>query len=91
VTANARHRFAVRGRVQGVGYRAFARAAALRFGLTGFAHNEPDGSVLCEAEGPAAALEQFAAELRRGPRFSRVDGVAVAAVPLQGGVGFDIG
>ncbi len=44
-------RFIVRGRVQGVGYRYFARKSAESLGLTGFARNLADGSVEVVAEG----------------------------------------
>ena len=35
----------VKGRVQGVGYRAFAQKKALELGLSGYAENLPDGRV----------------------------------------------
>lgn len=47
----------VRGRVQGVYFRASTRDEARRLGLTGWVRNEPDGSVRVLAEGPRAALE----------------------------------
>ena len=39
-------RFLVGGRVQGVGFRVFAQAAAVREGVHGFARNLDDGSML---------------------------------------------
>lgn len=41
----------VSGRVQGVGYRYFARETAAMLGLNGFARNLPGGDVEVEAEG----------------------------------------
>jgi len=53
----------VSGRVQGVGYRGFARLVANRYGVTGFASNEPDGRVSIIAEGDKTALDQYVADL----------------------------
>lgn len=65
----------VSGKVQGVGYRAFARSAARELGIHGHAHNLPDGSVEVLACGSPHALEELLARLRAGPRWSRVDGL----------------
>jgi acylphosphatase len=43
----------VEGRVQGVGFRWWARARALELGLVGWAENLEDGRVRVIAEGPA--------------------------------------
>ncbi len=48
-----------RGRVQGVGFRARAAAAAARCGVRGWVRNEPDGTVRCIAEGDPAATSSF--------------------------------
>lgn len=53
------------GRVQGVGFRATVRHAAQGFAVTGWVRNEPDGSVLLEAQGEPADLEQFLDEVAR--------------------------
>src|SRR5690242_452673 len=48
----------VRGRVQGVGFRAFVVYQALELGLSGYARNLSDGrTVEVVAEGPMPALE----------------------------------
>jgi acylphosphatase len=66
----------VRGRVQGVGFRWFTRANALRIGgLTGFALNLGDGRVQVVAEGPEERCEQLLDWLRNGDTPGRVDGV----------------
>ena len=52
------YRFVVSGRVQGVGYRYFVLRAAGTLGVTGFARNQPDGSVEVVAEGGAEALAE---------------------------------
>lgn len=88
----AARRFLVAGVVQGVGYRAFARRAALRLGLVGWAKNLADGRVEVAAWGPEDGLEALAAELGRGPAFGRVDGICRAEeVDEVGGLtGFEI-
>lgn len=66
-------RYIITGRVQGVGYRYFTVRAAERFGVAGTVRNMADGSVEAVAEAALEVLEQFRAELERGPRFGRVD------------------
>ena len=51
-----RRRWRFTGTVQGVGFRYYARAAALHLGLTGWVANNWDGSVTLEAQGERAAL-----------------------------------
>jgi acylphosphatase len=75
---------AVRGRVQGVGFREFTRRHAAALGLTGWVRNRPDGSVELEAEGPRPALDELVRRLHTGPRLSRVDAVEVAWLPPNG-------
>jgi acylphosphatase len=66
----------VRGRVQGVGFRWFTRAAALRIGgLEGFAVNLGDGRVQVVAEGRRPQCEQLLVWLRSGDTPGQVDGV----------------
>jgi acylphosphatase len=70
-------RFRVSGRVQGVGYRAFAARAARALRLSGGASNLDDGRVEVVAQGPAHALERLEAALGEGSRLARVDRVEV--------------
>ena len=55
-----RRRWRFTGTVQGVGFRYYARAAALHLGLTGWVANNWDGSVTLEAQGERAALDALA-------------------------------
>jgi acylphosphatase len=66
-------RFLVRGKVQGVFFRASAQQRATELGLTGHARNLIDGSVEVVAQGEADALETLAEWLRVGPPSARVD------------------
>lgn len=77
------HAFA-EGIVQGVGFRYFVRDAAARHGLTGWVRNRIDGTVEVVAEGPRPSLEALDAEVRRGPRGSRVDRVHATWSPATG-------
>jgi acylphosphatase len=58
-----RHRVQFSGRVQGVGFRATARAISARFRVVGWVRNEPDGSVLLEVQGSSADVAAFLTEL----------------------------
>jgi acylphosphatase len=68
-------RWVVVGQVQGVGYRYFARQAAVGLGVRGWVRNLPDGWVEIQAAGAPEALESLKAELRRGPRGAVVEDV----------------
>lgn len=57
----------IRGRVQGVFFRAGTREMALQYGLTGFVRNVPDGSVEAVFEGPKADLKNALEWCRTGP------------------------
>jgi acylphosphatase len=59
--------YRVEGRVQGVGFRWWARKTALALGLRGRVRNMADGSVEVRATGPSDALDRLAAELGHGP------------------------
>jgi len=64
----------VRGRVQGVGFRHFARQRAQAHGVAGFVRNLPDGAVGLHAEGAPAGPQAFP-HLRRLPPRAAAGGV----------------
>ncbi|HXN55253.1 MAG TPA: acylphosphatase [Myxococcales bacterium] len=74
----------VRGRVQGVFYRASAQAEALRLGLAGEVGNLPGGEVGAVAEGERQRVEEFVAWCRRGPPSAQVEDVQVRYGAPQG-------
>lgn len=80
-------RWLVSGRVQGVGFRAFAARTARGLGLTGGASNLPDGRVLVVAEGPVHALDRLEAALWEGPRFARVQNLETSPATLADALG----
>ncbi|HEX9469539.1 MAG TPA: acylphosphatase [Bradyrhizobium sp.] len=65
----------IRGRVQGVGYRAWVEHRARAHGLEGWVRNLRDGSVEAVLAGPADAVAEMIALCRRGPSSARVDAV----------------
>jgi acylphosphatase len=65
-------RFLVRGKVQGVWFRAATREQALALGLVGYAQNLPDGAVEVLACGPSQAIDQLEAWLAIGPPLAKV-------------------
>lgn len=75
-------RYRIRGRVQGVGFRAFVWRRASELGLCGWVRNRGDGSVEALADGDARTLEILEEALRRGPSWARVDGVEVLDEPV---------
>ena len=71
----------VRGRVQGVGFRATTAHEARRLGLTGWVRNRLDGTVEVLAAGDDAALDGLAAWLKQGPRGANVTGLDIHPAP----------
>ncbi len=67
----------VRGRVQGVYFRASAPREARRLGLTGWVKNRPDGNVEILAEGEEDTLKELIGWANRGPSAARVERVDV--------------
>ena len=73
-------RIQVFGRVQGVFFRVSTREKAQELMLTGWERNEPDRSVLIEAEGTEESMEAFIAWCKVGPPSAIVEGVEVADI-----------
>jgi acylphosphatase len=65
----------VRGRVQGVGYRAFVQDQALQLELEGWVRNRRDGAVEAVFAGAEEAVAAAVAACHRGPPDARVDAV----------------
>jgi acylphosphatase len=70
-------RFLISGRVQGVGFRWFARDTAVREGANGWVRNLSDGRVEAFVEGDADSVDRVERALRHGPGGARVDQVDV--------------
>lgn len=64
----------VRGRVQGVGYRRWAVAKAEEIGgISGWVHNDYDGSVMLRLCGDEAQIDMMIQACEKGPAWGRVD------------------
>jgi acylphosphatase len=66
-----------RGRVQGVGYRAFVADEAMNRGIAGWVRNRRDGTVEAVLAGPPDAMAGMIEACRKGPWGARVGGVDV--------------
>ena len=62
----------VKGRVQGVWFRASTKEIALEIGIKGFVKNLLNKNVYIEAEGSSEQLQQFLNWCKKGPRLSHV-------------------
>ncbi|MBL0211500.1 MAG: acylphosphatase [Holophagaceae bacterium] len=65
--------FRAKGRVQGVGYRAFVIRQARARNIVGWVRNEADGSVAGQASGDASDLALFRSLLCKGPAWAFVE------------------
>jgi acylphosphatase len=75
--SEARARAVIRGRVQGVFFRAETRDRARSLGLSGWVRNVPDGTVEAVFEGDRERIESILGWCRQGPALAQVDEVLV--------------
>lgn len=83
--------YTVKGRVQGVFFRASTRRAAESLGITGYAINLPDGSVEVLACGPESEVDRLGDWLQQGPDMARVDSVKVESIDVDAPSDFQTG
>lgn len=81
-------RLRITGRVQGVGYRAWAIQEAVRLGLRGWVRNRADGSVEALVVGADDAVAVMIEACYEGPFAARVKEVAVSEAEDDGSDGF---
>ncbi len=81
-------RAVIRGRVQGVWFRAWTVEQATRLRLSGWVRNRTDGSVEAIFSGPKTAVAEMLTACNRGPTAAGVDDVDVEPCPPPGGLGF---
>lgn len=80
----------VKGKVQGVFYRASTKAVADQLGIRGTVKNEPDGSVVIEAEGEPALLDMFLDWCKEGPENAEVTAVETNEGELKNYRNFEV-
>src|SRR5262249_33481615 len=73
--SNAILHVTIRGRVHGVGYRAWVEDRARASRLEGWVRNRRDGSVEAVFAGPASVVAEMIAHCRHGPPSARVEAV----------------
>ena len=67
----------IKGKVQGVFFRAETQKAANDFSLTGWVRNTSDGRVEAVFEGEAKSIDKMLKWCHKGPPFARVEEVTV--------------
>ena len=77
----------IKGKVQGVFYRASAKAAAEKLHITGWIKNTREGHVEALASGEEANLRQFVEWCQKGPEQAAVSDVIELAPPSDGPAG----
>ena len=78
----------VTGRVQGVGYRAWAIETASRLGLRGWVRNRSDGTVEALVIGAEDEVAAMIEACREGPFAARVTEVQISDAADDGSDGF---
>ena len=73
----------IKGKVQGVFFRASAQQRALALGLNGWVMNQPDGSVLLRATGNPEGLAQLEAWCKQGPSGAKVGSLEKRDLPEE--------
>lgn len=81
-------RLSIVGRVQGVGFRAWAVDEAMQRNLRGWVRNRRDGSVEALIIGQPDAIAAMVVACRRGPPLSQVDAVHQNLADDDGSAGF---
>jgi acylphosphatase len=80
----------VKGKVQGVFFRASTQEKAKEIGIKGFVRNELDGSVYVESEGSEAQLSEFITWCKHGPKMASVESCLVKEGNVVGFIEFVI-
>lgn len=83
------YKIRIRGKVQGVFFRATTNLKAQFLGINGYVMNLPDGSVYIEAEGTKKQLDNFMDWCKQGPSGARVAEVNVTEDNLVGYTHFE--
>ena len=74
----------VKGRVQGVGFRAHVEYHGSKIGVTGWVRNVGYDTVETVAEGTREQMEKIIEAVKQGPRASRVDEARIEKETVTG-------
>jgi acylphosphatase len=85
----------IRGRVHGVGFRAWTQREAERRGLEGWVRNRRDGTVEAVFAGNEDTVEAMLRACRQGPSGARVEGIETGesdtrTIPRPGSGRFEV-
>jgi len=80
----------IKGRVQGVSFRAATKAVADQLGIRGIVTNHPDGSVYIEAEANEALLDMFLDFCKEGSENSIVESLETNEGELKNYRNFEV-
>jgi acylphosphatase len=83
-------RLTIKGKVQGVFYRATAKDVADQLGVKGWVKNLPDRNVEISATASEEILQKFIDWCKQGPSKAKVDEVIVEELTLEDFKGFRI-
>ncbi|MCL4109268.1 UNVERIFIED_CONTAM: hypothetical protein GTU68_063036 [Idotea baltica] len=83
-------RIRVRGKVQGVWFRATTQRIAKDLGLKGWVMNQLDGSVLIEVFGAVNVIDRFVEQCKVGPRHAVVEEITCEDIPFVSVDSFEI-
>lgn len=83
-------RLVIKGKVQGVFYRATAKELADQLGITGWVRNLPDMNVEITATAPHEVLQHYIEWCKLGPPRARVDEIMVEELSFEEFTGFRI-
>jgi acylphosphatase len=81
----------ISGKVQGVGFRWFARSAARRLDISGWVKNLDDGTVEVGAGGTPERLASFRADLEMGPEGAHVERITDLGSPDESDLDYPFG
>lgn len=76
-------RLTIKGKVQGVFYRATAKDVAGMLGIKGWVRNLPDNNVEITATAAEDVLQKFIGWCKQGPPKAKVDEVIIEELDLQ--------
>ncbi|MCR9222225.1 MAG: acylphosphatase [Alphaproteobacteria bacterium] len=79
----------IKGRVQGVWFRAWTEKTASKLGLDGWVRNRRDGDVEAVFSGPADAVDRMLEAAKDGPPLARVSALDVRETEGAAPAGFE--
>lgn len=90
VQTKTAYQIVIEGRVQGVGFRYFAKQKAMEINVFGWIKNNANGNVQIEVEGEKEAIDNFISNCFQGPPMAMVTHVHLSEIPTQGFRKFEI-